>query len=449
MCGISAAFAFNYHGTDTKDRDIFFNLWYANVVRGPHSCGLFYVTDQHSGLVANSSKQDPYSYWFKGIGHPLDLELHDTWETKIDGELKKSRFIVGHNRWATKGKVTTANAHPFQAEDITMVHNGTINYIEGMKDFHKFDVDSEALANDLMARDHLTVLRSIRGAAAMIWYDNRDNKMRLFRNEERPLWMCKTSKKKLYIASEQMMLNWICARNHVEGQIEIKQLPVGEVWEFSHDSDEPVITKVIPSRKEWKQRKNGCWEYVDNSQEAIEEARAALAVAFTSVAATPVTPTVVNSEKSQSPKEEEKKIIADSTTGSAIKLIPIKDYFGISREDYIIFSPENLETVDKRTSLLYGKFKNIVTPSTAVNYGMLSDLEIVSRIVKGNKYTADTLFESKFICGRIVSLLVREDDVSWIKCHVTDIEPMTQEEYDKVLKLHISKTVGSYTRGMH
>lgn len=82
---------------------------------------------------------------FKCLGAPsmhLSLEtMYDSWKNKVP---ILSRTGIGHNRWATHGRPSLANAHPHSdcAKEITIVHNGTI-------------VNYESIKNELTKKGHV------------------------------------------------------------------------------------------------------------------------------------------------------------------------------------------------------------------------------------------------------------------------------------------------------
>ena len=118
--------------------------------RGYDSCGVALITD--SDIKIN-----------KAIGSTENLSLNN-----LD-----SSCGIGHNRWATHGKVNLENAHPHSSfnQQVVLVHNGVIENSEEIKDFlvnkkytFQGETDSEILVNliEYYYRKDLTPTKAIK-----------------------------------------------------------------------------------------------------------------------------------------------------------------------------------------------------------------------------------------------------------------------------------------------
>lgn len=198
MCGIVAVIG----DMGKTERSVLNQLIYADTFRGEDSTGIINIKFDGS--------QRSYK---KAVDGPTFLELK---------QAQSSMFGLGaiaHNRWATKGKVNSANAHPFTHGDYTGVHNGTLRKQYLLPDSKDFDVDSENIYHSFAKIGVDDTISKLDGAYALVWYNEKEETVSFVRNTERPLAFCLTKDKKhLYMASEAKMLEWILHRNKVDHQ---------------------------------------------------------------------------------------------------------------------------------------------------------------------------------------------------------------------------------------
>ncbi len=193
MCGIVGVVG-NITAVAEK---IFDQLLQVDVVRGEDSTGVFGV-DINGGAT-----------YCKLIGPPHELRATEGYKEVFT--VAKSA-IIGHNRWATQGRVTSKNAHPFCSGGITLVHNGTLDTTWYLTSKHV--VDSAQIAHELSIKEPKEVLESLDGAFALVWHDSRDNTLNVARNDERPLAFAHCPDTGTgYLASEGRMLDWILHKN--------------------------------------------------------------------------------------------------------------------------------------------------------------------------------------------------------------------------------------------
>lgn len=89
---------------------------YIDALRGHDSTGL--------ACIPSVLNKKPLVY--KRALQALDFLGHPT-VSKILKNVEDYKYILGHNRAATKGWVDDASAHPFQQGNIILTHNGTLH----------------------------------------------------------------------------------------------------------------------------------------------------------------------------------------------------------------------------------------------------------------------------------------------------------------------------------
>jgi hypothetical protein len=173
MCGIVGAIS--KQGTFSHYvEDMFANMLMMDSIRGADSTGCFGVTA--NGHI-DSIKGNTDGWTFTTSKNFAEFSKRVPANYKI---------VVGHNRKATSGKITAANAHPFKEKHIIMVHNGMIR---NSKSIAETEVDSQAIAHALAEHDAVTALGKLDGAYAIVWFDGSDNTLNMARNKERPLFL--------------------------------------------------------------------------------------------------------------------------------------------------------------------------------------------------------------------------------------------------------------------
>lgn len=194
MCGLTGVAGV----INQKEREAFRTLLILDTIRGPHSTG-----------VASVDKNGDWDM-VKKKGNAWDLFDSREYTSMV---ARTSYCLIGHNRYATKGKINNINAHPFEFEHVVGCHNGTIRQQWRMIDHTDFEVDSENIfhsINEVGLEDTLGVLD---GAYALTYWDKRSQELIMARNIERPLYYTfSPDNKTVFWASEEWMLSVAISR---------------------------------------------------------------------------------------------------------------------------------------------------------------------------------------------------------------------------------------------
>lgn len=214
MCGIVGVAG----AITNREKKAFQDMLIFSQVRGEHSTGVASVAAGNTGQT----------FMCKTLGRPDQMIDYDKRYDKVVDYGRK--FMLGHNRYATTGKISLKNAHPFNFENIVGCHNGTIpeyRLKELKKDPDLYGTDSETVLANVNEYPLKDVFKRLGGAWAFVWHDRRDNSLNFYRNDQRDLFYCYTKDRKtLFWASEAGFLKAALARNGIE---------MGEMFDVTPD----------------------------------------------------------------------------------------------------------------------------------------------------------------------------------------------------------------------
>jgi hypothetical protein len=234
MCGIVGMMTRKHNGFTRQDNILFQQALIADALRGLDSTGMFSVNidrDIDSLKVAS---------------HPFRLLQNKEAAEFMTDSVFRGKVLVGHNRKASVGKVINENAHPFQEDHIILVHNGMVyNAAETAKtEGVEVEVDSHVIAHVLAKEENIPeALKKLRGAFAIVWYDQKKHTLNLVRNSERPMYIAE-ARDLVMFASEDKMLDWILHRNGFQGY-KIEDVPVDTVITFELENNQRKSTAAV------------------------------------------------------------------------------------------------------------------------------------------------------------------------------------------------------------
>ena len=179
MCGLVGVVG----NIGIQEKKVFRNLLHLDVKRGEDS----------TGIAAINRENDVSLYKEAGVPWDLYRSQPENFDKKDHIVTKYNlKALIGHNRYATVGKVNGDNAHPFKHGKIVGAHNGTLNqtYLNKLDGVGQFEVDSEAVFYGFDKNGVEDTVGRMNGAWALSWYNSEENTMNFLRNTMRPLYYC-------------------------------------------------------------------------------------------------------------------------------------------------------------------------------------------------------------------------------------------------------------------
>jgi len=221
MCGIIGIASNEGTWFPEARRKMFSEMLYADAFRGQDGTGIFTV---------NSASENPSVEVYKKAW-PAAAFLDLAVTKRIVSKAATNTFMVGHNRKATMGGYEDHHTHPFTFDNVVGVHNGTLDSHRHLPGGTGFTVDSQALYSSINEVGIKETAPNLYGAYALVWYDKKEDSLKLLRNKERPLAIGRAQNadgsSSVIFASELDMLAWIANRNNFWLTEDLVELKVG------------------------------------------------------------------------------------------------------------------------------------------------------------------------------------------------------------------------------
>lgn len=203
MCGIVGIIAKSKTGFNVNETTAFSQMLFTGQLRGTDGTGIMY----------NNENGEPNVVTLRAPYNGTTFLNSKNYDKSLTVVTRQSNFAIGHNRAATKGKLTAECTHPFREKHITLVHNGTLTT---QKELHPtLEVDSHAICHSIAHRGATETLKMINGAFALVWFDSDEQTLNLVRNFQRPLSIIEF--KTCYIVCSELEMGlWIGSRNKLD-----------------------------------------------------------------------------------------------------------------------------------------------------------------------------------------------------------------------------------------
>lgn len=173
MCGI---LGFISDKPTEKNYQMLGDLLYVSSGRGTDATGVAIVDSKTVKVVKEDIPSDKF------------IKKH---YSNLKKEIAKSKVVLGHTRLATQGHQSdNNNNHPIIGPKYVMVHNGTCQTMDRIKDYkYKGTVDSEILLSHIETKGMKAGLKDLKGSAAVALVSADDPGVVWLWRHNNPLWV--------------------------------------------------------------------------------------------------------------------------------------------------------------------------------------------------------------------------------------------------------------------